>query len=234
MNFDWRDKRAFPCSLAFLFFISMWLIKELQYMLNSGTLDSYLIITNKNAFNYFDNLMLSSMYMPLYLLFEYMLWHENSQAIIRFRSRIRYLFSQTIKLLISTVFFWGIFFLIGILPLAYLRGMGTGTFLLLFISQTGAYCLISLEIGLVMFWLFQLLPKFHLVITLLLAVGVIIYSSLPIRPMTLFQKIDLLKRFYFMHELNGFPIPTLVILVTVPLITLCARVIWIQHEEFWQ
>ncbi|MBQ0836724.1 hypothetical protein KBP51_09720 [Lactiplantibacillus pentosus] len=234
MSFERTQKRYFPHLLIIIFFMCTWFIKELLLLIDGDTLGLYLLETSKFAFNYFDNLTFAFMYLPLYLLFEYMLWHENSQIVVRFGSRSRYLRAQTIGLVRSTLQFWLVFAFFGVLPLVPLPGSGWEIFIYLFVVQTLAYFLISLEFGIVLFWFFQLLPKLHLVLFLSLAVLPIIYYGLPIRLMNLFQKIDLLKRYYYMHDLTALPMPTLIILVAVPIITLCMRVLWIQHEEFWQ
>ncbi|WP_430490080.1 hypothetical protein [Lactiplantibacillus pentosus] len=234
MSFERTQKRYFPHLLIIIFFMCTWFIKELLLLIDGDTLGLYLLETSKFAFNYFDNLTFAFMYLPLYLLFEYMLWHENSQIVVRFGSRSRYLRAQTIGLVRSTLQFWLVFAFFGVLPLVPLPGSGWKIFIYLFVVQTLAYFLISLEFGIVLFWFFQLLPKLHLVLFLSLAVLPIIYYGLPIRLMNLFQKIDLLKRYYYMHDLTALPMPTLIILVAVPIITLCMRVLWIQHEEFWQ
>ena len=234
MSFERAEKRYFPHLLIIIFFMCTWFIKELQLLINTDTLGLYLLETNKSAFNYFDNLTFAFMYLPLYLLFEYMLWHENSQIVVRFGSRGRYLRAQTTGLIRSTLLFWLVFAFFGALPLVSLPGSDGGTFIYLYVVQTLAYFLISLEFGIMLFWLFQLLPKLHLVLFLSLAVLPIIYYSLPIRPMNLFQKVDLLKRYYYMQDLTALPMPALITLVAVPMMTLCLRVLWIQHEEFWQ
>ncbi|MBO9164091.1 hypothetical protein [Lactiplantibacillus pentosus] len=234
MSFERVKKRFFPYLLIIIFFMFTWLIKELQLLMNADMLGTYLLETNRLAYNYFDNLMFAFMYLPLYLLFEYMLWHENYQVVVRFGSRTRYLRSQTISLLRSTFLFWIVFVFFGVLPLIALPGPDQGIFIYLFVVQTAAYFLISLEFGLVLFWLFQLLPKLHLMLFLILAALPIMYFSYSSGSMNLFQTIDLLKQYYFMHDLTALPMPTLIILVAVPILTLCVRVLWIQHEEFWQ
>ena len=130
--------------------------------------------------------------------------------------------------------FWLVFAFFGVLPLVSLPGSDGETFIYLYVVQTLAYFLISLEFEIVLFWFFQLLPKLHLVLFLSLAVLPIIYYGLPIRPMNLFQKVDLLKRYYYMQDLTALPMPALITLVAVLIMTLCMRVLWIQHEEFWQ
>lgn len=234
MNFERTEKCYWPHLLIIIFFMCAWFIKELQLLINADTLGQYLFETNQSAFNYFHNLTFAFMYLPLYLLFEYMLWHENSQIVVRFGSRGRYLRAQTTGLIRSTLLFWLVFAFFGALPLVSLPGSDGGTFIYLYVVQTLAYFLISLEFGIVLFWLFQLLPKLHLVLFLSLAVLPIIYDSFSSGSMNLFEKIDLLKRYYYMQDLTALPMPALITLVAVPIITLCLRVLWIQHEEFWQ
>ncbi|AOG32301.1 hypothetical protein AWV72_01525 [Lactiplantibacillus plantarum] len=234
MSFERSEKRYGSYLMIIIFFMCTWFIKGLQLLINADTLGMYLLETNKSAFNYFDNLTFAFMYLPLYLLFEYMLWHENSQIVVRFGSRVRYLRAQTTGLIRSTLLFWLVFAFFGVLPLISLPGSGWETFIYLFVVQTLAYFLISLEFGIVLFWFFQLLPKLHLVLFLSLAVLPIIYYGVPIRPMNLFQKVDLLKRYYYMQDLTALPMSALITLVAVPIMTLCLRVLWIQHEEFWQ
>ena len=145
MSFERSEKRYGSYMMSIIFFMCTWFIKGLQLLINADTLGMYLLETNKSAFNYFDNLTFAFMYLPLYLLFEYMLWHENSQILFRFGSRVRYLRAQTTGLIRSTLLFWLVFAFFGVLPLISLPGSGWETFIYLYVVQTLAYFLISLE-----------------------------------------------------------------------------------------
>lgn len=234
MDFRNVKKRIFPFLLIFVFFFCLWILKELPLLVKEHQLQEYLILSTMYSFHYADALLVFPIYLPLYLLFEYLYWEERTQIVVRTGSRVRYLLLQTRSLFVSTLGFWLIFILIGVLPLLTLSGKGWGTFLFLFSLQTTAYFLISFFLGLIMYWLFQLFPHLHLAILIIISLSIIVYFATINVQNNLFITINLLQRHYFIHNLSTIPFGALLVLYLVSPIIICLRILLIQHEEFWQ
>lgn len=234
MTYKFNPKRFCIYGLVLISFLFLYLGNELHGIKNMTDFAQYAYSIGNTSFNYYDSLSFINIYLPMSIFSQYALWQQNSQYLIRYHSKINIIINESKYLLLDTVVFWLIFYLVGLTPLMLLAGTDKGIFLLFHTWQTIFYFLMNYFMGALQLFLYHYLPRHRFIITLMLILLCYGYFSLYKKDYYFIQYLELFTIYYHDLPLNLGRVVTVYgtnFIIVISLL-LGLRLLLSSHEEY--
>ncbi|MCI1857837.1 MAG: hypothetical protein LKI80_06690 [Sporolactobacillus sp.] len=196
MSYKFNKRRWLSYWLIGIFFTANFLL--LHYgPISRLPFAGFIAVISQSSNTYYDNLSLQWVYIPVFVFIEAVLYDDNPQYIVRYRSRIRKVIGDQLLLLLDAGVYAAVYLLPGtLIPLIVYRRQVTATFLLLVVLTAVIYLFVFYFVGSLFLWLNA---HFRRPVGCGLAVCLLVYIYARYNHSNLFilEKMNFVANFYF-------------------------------------